>query len=448
MKYFASKISENLAETPEGYLLALNVPIGRVGEMEYGKDEVPLEADSNGMVTVSRDADELFSEEAIASFQGKPLTIRHPNDFVSPENWSQLSKGVMQNVRRGSGDTKDDLVCDLLITDGFTISLVKSGLRGLSCGYEAEYTQTGVGLGKQTRIRGNHLALVEEGRAGQEYAVRDHKGAESMDKKFLERLKKAMGMGKTFDEAVKDAETAPTNSEPAVMDSKQYDELVNGMKKINDALEKLSAGKSADEEKPDEKKDDKSKDEDKDKDKEESKDEDGSLEERLKALEVAVGKLLEAKAGDEEEESEDEESDVIEDEDDGEESEDESEEEAEDEEVEITGDTKSRAEILCPGIALTKDVKVKALKAAYATKDGKLAINKLTGGKSPSFDDAGKVEMLFVAASEMIGAGRQRSLSKSKGYRRTSDFQSNDQDGAMTPEKMNELNEQRYNPKK
>jgi hypothetical protein len=74
MRFYASKISENMSETPEGYLLCVGVPIGRLGELEYAEGETPLET-KDGRVTVTRDEAELFSPETIASFEGKPVTI-------------------------------------------------------------------------------------------------------------------------------------------------------------------------------------------------------------------------------------------------------------------------------------------------------------------------------------------------------------------------------------
>jgi hypothetical protein len=432
MKYFATKLSKNMAETPEGFLICLNVPIARVGEYEYGEGETPLKTDDNGIVVITRDEDEVFSEETIASFEGKAFTIKHPEEFVNPKNWSQLAKGVMQNVRRGEGENKDDLVADILITDDFAISLVKNGLRGLSCGYEAEYTQTGKGRGKQTKIVGNHLALVEEGRAGTSYAINDEKGVNMKNKTLAEKLKTLFG--KAIDEATKDEEKpADKKDEKKSEDAAGYDELV---KMVKDLSEKIGAMK------PESKDEEESEGEDEEeapakkdkKDGEGEDDEASGMEERLKALEAAVAKILE-KMQPEDEESE-------------EESEDEdSEEESEDEpEVMATGDTASRAEILAPGIkANSKEIKVKALKAAYGTKDGKQVIDQLTGGKSPDYDKADKVETLFIAASELLKVSRNKELSSTK---KTLDFQSVfDTQGPMTAEKMNELNAKIYNRK-
>lgn len=447
MKYYTpTRLSENIAETPEGFLLCVGVSIARTGEMIYGEGETPLEADDSGRVVISRSEEEVFRPETIASFEGKAITIKHPMDFVDPKNWSDLAKGVIQNVRRGEGDQKDDLIADLLIMDAIAIGLVKRGLREVSCGYEAEYTQTDDGKGTQSKIIGNHLALVEEGRAGGAYAINDHngKGAHSMPlkKKFGDKFKAIFA--KAADEAAK-ALDEDMPEEKEAKDAASYDELV---KMVKDLGEKISSmAKPKDEASPekeekkeaakdDDKKDDKeaSEDEDKKDDKEkEAKDDDqveSSIEDRLKKVEMALAKLMEGESEDEDMESEDADE----------------EEESEDDDVEEetmnTGDTAARAEILAPGIKITKDVKVKALKAAFGTKEGKEIIHSLTGGKAPAFDSAEKVGHLFIAASEVLKASRTSELSKSK-QTRDSDTDSGAK-AAMTPERLNEINAKHY----
>lgn len=429
MKYFASRISENLHETPEGYLLAPGVSIGRVGAMEYAKGETPIAPGKNGTVNISRSAEELFRPATIASFEGKPFTIKHPEEFVNKDNWKVLAKGIIQNVRKGKGEQADDLVADILITDSMAISLVKNGLRGLSCGYEAEYVETGEGEGIQKNIIGNHLALVEEGRAGDSYAINDEKGVFRMKKSLAEKLKTLFS--KTLDEAVaKDEESDKGEKKDESKDAKGYDELVSMCKDLMDKVSSMGQP-NKDEDKDAEKKDDA---------KDDESEGEQSMEDRLKALETAVSKLLEAKAGDEddEEESEDDgEDDVVIDADE------EKEGEAKDEEQEeMTGDEKARVEILAPGLKVVKDAKAEALKAAYKTADGKKAIDALTGGK-PTFDSAAKVNSLFLSASELLKVTRTQNLSRTK---RTEDFRSVifQDDSVMTAEKMNAKNEQHY----
>jgi hypothetical protein len=351
-------------ETPEGFLLCIGVPIARTGSMLYGEGETPLETGEDGTIEVSRAEEEVFRPQTIASFEGKPVTIAHPNEFVTADNWSRLAKGVVQNVRRGVGDQGDSLIADLLITDSIAIQLVKNGLREVSCGYEAEYTQTAEGKGTQANIIGNHVALVDEGRAGSEYAIKDHKGVKMDKKNLLEKLLAVVGI--TKDEAkklVQDAE-APVveKKEEKAADAPAYDAeaLMKAVKDLNAIVSNMTSPTEA------------AVDTEKEMEEKPAKDAEVApgLEERLTKLEAAVSKLLER-------ESKEDEVPVVTDED--------SEEEAMDEEMEgeeeaedamCTGDTASRAEILSPGLdtkGKTNDVKAKALKACYGTKRGQSA---------------------------------------------------------------------------
>lgn len=172
MFYTTEQISEHISKTPEGFLLCSDVPIARIGDYEYSKDEVPIE--SNGkMVIIHRDEDEVFSPTAIMSFNGKPITINHPSDFVTPENWNEYAHGTVQNVRRGEGEQEDLLLADLIINTEKAINLVENGLREISCGYDATYEDEGNGEGRQRNIVGNHVALVLQGRAGNRCSIQD-----------------------------------------------------------------------------------------------------------------------------------------------------------------------------------------------------------------------------------------------------------------------------------
>ena len=173
MYYITEQLSEHIGETPEGFLLCKDVPLTRTGVFEYTASEVPVEASFDGTVKIQRDEDEVFAENTIASFEGKPVTINHPEGMVTPENWSELAHGVVQNVRRGDGEQADLLLGDILITTEKGIELVKSGLREVSCGYDAQYEQIEKGKGKQREIIGNHVALVTKGRAGSRCTIQD-----------------------------------------------------------------------------------------------------------------------------------------------------------------------------------------------------------------------------------------------------------------------------------
>jgi hypothetical protein len=415
--FITSRLSENISETPEGYLLCRNVPMGRTGEMVYMASELPreLEADDNGKILAFRKSEEIFSPATIASFEAKPFTINHPAQFVSPDNWSSLAKGTIQNVRRGSGENSEDLMADVLVTEALAISLVKKGVREVSCGYECEYVQIEKGVVEQKNIIGNHLALVEEGRAGPAHAITDsNEKVKKMSK--LEKIKSLFS--KTFDEA----EKVMGEEKEEVKDEGKMpgmEELLKLVKELSEKVASMAPKAKEEDEKPE------AKEEVKEEAKEKAKDEvAGSVEERLKALEMAVSKIMEAESA---------ESEVIEGE-----AGDEMEEEAE-----LTGDTASRLEILSPGIALNSDektLKVKALKSAYATTDGKAIIDQLSAGK-PNFENSSNVDMLFIAASECLKGTRTEGLSVAKKARSIDSASSN----AMSAEKMNEINAKRYN---
>lgn len=427
MKFFAPfQLSENISETPEGFLACKCVAIGRVGEMTYGVGECPIPPGPDGLVIVTRSQEELFRAETIASFEGKSVTILHPEDFVHPENWSALSKGVVQNVRRGEGSQGNDLVADLLITDSQAIALVKAGLREVSCGYEAEYTQTGVGRGVQTKIIGNHLALVREGRAGSSYAINDHKGKGSMT--LTEKIKAVFA--KAQDEALtltKDVNTeVPERKEGfvTIKDMQSYcDEKLAGMMK-KDEPAKDEGGKQDPESgtpaKP------------------VAKDADPVME----ILQKILAKLEGGTATDEDVEE-------------GEESEDDDFEEgtmagetgdsAGDEDEE---DLESRAEILAPGIKPGKGLKVRALRMAFATADGKAAISGFLGGKEPNWKDEKKLDVMFFGASEVLKNTRRSELSEARKRTRDSFLSSTETPkGAKSAEELNEINAKHYGKK-
>lgn len=174
------QIGPNRSILPSGFMLCKDVPIARVGWMVYGPNETPIEVDAKtGLAHVNRTADDLFEPACIGSFMGSPVVDEHPDpdkypDGVTPVTWKALSKGFSTtSVRRGTGDDADILLADLLITDADLIASVSAGKREVSCGYDADYEQTGDGLGRQFNIIGNHIALVEKGRCGPRCAIGD-----------------------------------------------------------------------------------------------------------------------------------------------------------------------------------------------------------------------------------------------------------------------------------
>ena len=175
MVYYGTRLSENISRRdPEGYLLCLNVPVARTGMQEYMPEELDLPPGS-GPVPVLRPEAEVFSPETIASFEGMPVTNDHPPDGVDVDNIHFLQMGHAHNIRRGTGNESDLLLADLIITDPALIDAILSGKREISCGYTYELCFEN-GKYVQRKIRGNHIAVVDAGRAGPRVSIKDEKG--------------------------------------------------------------------------------------------------------------------------------------------------------------------------------------------------------------------------------------------------------------------------------
>ena len=260
--FTVEKISPHLEKTSEGYLLCRDVPISKVGVFEYTELESGIKG-KNGRVQMKRTADELFKPETIQSFNAKPVVVGHAR-FADPDNWKDITIGVVQNVRQGEGDQADLLLADLLITDRKGIELVESGeLREVSCGYDAQSVEDGIGEGHQEGIVGNHVALVSKARCDG-CKVRD--GAMTVSIKTLLRRLFRDGDEEKFDEMldkvevtekeeVKDEEIVPpVNPESSDEDrlavlEHEYQELAQKIQAIYDkVMDEESEGEEGEEE--------------------------------------------------------------------------------------------------------------------------------------------------------------------------------------------------------
>ncbi|MGU2444427.1 DUF2213 domain-containing protein [Burkholderia cenocepacia] len=172
--FTTEQIGERQSMTPEGFLLCEAVPIARIGSQDYMFDELPELEAKDGIIVAERDADVLFSPETLASFEGKPVTINHPKEFVTPANYMSVSRGTVCNVRRGEGAQADLMLADLLIKDAEAIRRVQSKeLSEVSNGYDADYEQIAPGRARQVTIVGNHVALVKNARCGPVCSIGD-----------------------------------------------------------------------------------------------------------------------------------------------------------------------------------------------------------------------------------------------------------------------------------
>jgi hypothetical protein len=172
-------LGEKRHVTSEGFLVCLDVPMARTGDMLYGPEETPVHsADGVTGVTITRDEDEVFRPDTVLSIIGKPVTNDHPDELVVPGNWAGTAVGHVVSARRGTGADASLLLGDIMICEPQAIQDVLSGKVEVSAGYDADYEETGPGRGRQRNIYYNHLALVDKGRCGPRCAIGDYQPEE------------------------------------------------------------------------------------------------------------------------------------------------------------------------------------------------------------------------------------------------------------------------------
>jgi hypothetical protein len=267
--YYGSKISPHMTKTPEGFLICHSVPICRTGRQDYLPHEIGLQG--SNLVNVEREEKEVFAPAAIASFEGKPVTDDHPPMEVNSSNYGAYTKGVIQNIHRGVGADNNKLVCDIVVYDAALIGKIESGKREVSCGYDCKYMPNEDGSYRQVDIVGNHVAIVDNGRAGHEVSIKDSmpKGVEKMATRkkgnILQRMFATFARDAEPEEireaarAVDDAEFSASEGEEKpqpqrTMDDETMEMIMGAIHELNQKIEKLQhAQQSHDEEPPEEK---------------------------------------------------------------------------------------------------------------------------------------------------------------------------------------------------
>lgn len=159
------KLSPHKFKTPEGYLICQDAVLARTGKQEYLKSEIFPDSGDDSIIEIDRSAKEVFAEQTLASFENKPLTCEHPYENVTPDNYKDLAVGYVRDIKRGKYNNQDVILGTLVVTDPQCIEDIENGYRtDLSCGYDCDITDGD--HPEQINIRGNHVALCMEGRAG------------------------------------------------------------------------------------------------------------------------------------------------------------------------------------------------------------------------------------------------------------------------------------------
>lgn len=179
-----------------GYVTVTGNPISKEGVFPYLGSEIPgYPGDPNDIVMVYRPAEELSRQETIDTFKMMP--------FIDDHKWLG-DEGVDPGTMPLSGMTGEQVYWEAPTLKAnirwFSLAMkeaLESGKKQLSPAYKFDvYYEPGIFNGQaytyvQRNLRGNHLALVDTGRTGQDVAVMDSAIGEK--KMTLEEIIAALG---------------------------------------------------------------------------------------------------------------------------------------------------------------------------------------------------------------------------------------------------------------
>jgi hypothetical protein len=151
----------------------------RTGAQLYTAKQLGLvDVDPSKIITVMREASDVFDTASIESFRSSPVTVGHPlNDdgtpkAVSAENAKDLQMGMLEGMPVVDEDTLGGV---LVITAQQAIDAIEEGTQELSAGYTCDIEMIGDKY-FQRNIRANHIAIVSKGRAGASCRISDEAG--------------------------------------------------------------------------------------------------------------------------------------------------------------------------------------------------------------------------------------------------------------------------------
>ena len=126
--------------TTDGYLV-VEAYAARSGIQLYNASELGL-ADRDDVVRVYRPEDEVRDPHSLSTFSHAPVTLGHPTENVTKDNWKDLAKGEVSTEATWDGNK---IKLPLIIKDAAAIAAIESGVREQSAGYNsALHIQDGV----------------------------------------------------------------------------------------------------------------------------------------------------------------------------------------------------------------------------------------------------------------------------------------------------------------
>ena len=181
--FFSDRLTLDKPRRNADGFMAIHARAARTGVYQYLGREIDPEGKhftADQVVNVYRPPEEVFDKASLGSFVGKPITDDHPSEAVTAANWRDLARGTTMAATREVADDGEYVGFDLAFMDADLIGKIDDGKRELSNGYAARLdVEDGTApdgtayQAVQREIRGNHVAVVKEGRAGPTCCIGD-----------------------------------------------------------------------------------------------------------------------------------------------------------------------------------------------------------------------------------------------------------------------------------
>ena len=186
-------------------------PISKVGVFPYLGSMIDPNGekglDPEGVYQVYRSAEELSDPDTIESFKLIPWIDDHAmlGQGFDETDATPIEGVIGEKVYFDASESPGYLRANIKVFSGEHAARVDDGKKELSCGYRCEYELKEGTFGDQkysvaqTKIRGNHIASIEEGRMGPEVAVLDERLTFAIDTKdFADMAKETVRTLESF----------------------------------------------------------------------------------------------------------------------------------------------------------------------------------------------------------------------------------------------------------
>jgi hypothetical protein len=258
----------NRKEDLNGWVEIKANPISKVGVFPYQGAQISPELEAMKIYYVYRPEEELNNAETIDSFKLIPWTDEHTmlgseDKGMTPAEEKGIEGIIGEDVYFEDGYLK----ANLKILSERLKTLIEDGKKELSIGYRCKYDMSSGNFNGehydaiQREIRGNHLALVEEGRSGHDVAVLDGQTFvfDTMELNKMEEEKPSLSMEERMNKIEDTIATFESRLAGAVDKAKDEDLEKKADKPgtVDEDVEEKKEEKGEDEEPEEKKKDEK-----------------------------------------------------------------------------------------------------------------------------------------------------------------------------------------------